>query len=159
LPVALWLVRQVCQALDVLQQSGWTHGDVKPANVMIAENGHATLIDFAFAHRGTLIAGSPFEGTPDFAAPEVVVNPAARTPASDVFAAGRMLWEWLTRVETQDEAVLAPVCELVESMVAEDASHRPSAGAVVKELLRLEIDTLGEHIIPSAPQPIASRAA
>ena len=30
LPVALWLVRQLAQALDTLHSTGWVHGDVKP---------------------------------------------------------------------------------------------------------------------------------
>ncbi|MEM6472134.1 MAG: protein kinase [Planctomycetota bacterium] len=159
LPVALWMVRQLCQALEAMHREGWTHGDVKPSNVIVGENGHATLIDLAFAYCGTPPASFPFVGTPEYAAPELVHNASARTPASDVFATGRVLWEWMTRVETSDESLLTPICRLVETMVAERPSDRPSASSIIKELLRLEIDSLGEHISPPTATKSTRRAA
>jgi serine/threonine protein kinase len=149
LPVALWLVRQICQGLQSIHASGWTHGDVKPENLIVGNNGHVTLIDLAFAHQGTVPQSEPFRGTPQYAAPELLANASSGSPASDLFATGRVLWEWLSRVDTSSESILSPVCELVESMVDESPLNRPSAGEVTKALLRLEIDTLGEHIVPA----------
>lgn len=149
LPVALWLVRQICQALGALHAAGWTHGDVKPENVVVGSNGHVTLIDLAFAHQGTLMASAPFRGTPDYAAPELLVNASASSPASDIYAAGRILWQWLTRVDIANETLLSPVCELVERMVDDAPQNRPAPDDIVQTLLRLEIDSLGEHIVPT----------
>jgi serine/threonine protein kinase len=149
LPVALWLVRQLCQALQAMHASGWTHGDIKPDNLIVGINGHVTLIDLAFSHQGTRVSSSPFRGTPDYAAPELLVNASSSGPASDLFAAGRILWEWLTHVETSNDIVLRPVSALVERMVDEVPQNRPSAGEITKALLRLEIDTLGDHIVPA----------
>ena len=33
LPIALWTARQVAEALDALDTSGWMHGDIKPSNI------------------------------------------------------------------------------------------------------------------------------
>lgn len=151
LPVALWLIRQICQGLGVMHAQGWTHGDIKPDNLVVGSNGHVTLIDLAFAHHGTMMQSAPFRGTKTYAAPELLVNASAGSPASDIYAAGRILWEWLARVETSNELVLSPACELVERMVDDTPQKRPSATDVTASLLRLEIDTLGEHIVP-APQ-------
>lgn len=148
LPVALWLVRQVCQALEAMHSTGWTHGDVKPENIIVGNNGHVTLLDLGFSHHGTMIQSAPFRGTPQYAAPELLVNASSGNHASDLFAAGRILWEWLTHVDTSSEMILSPICELVEQMVNETPHDRPSAKDVTKALLRLEIDTLGEHIVP-----------
>ncbi len=148
LPVALWLIRQLCQALESVHAAGWTHGDVKPENIMVAENGHVTLLDFGFARRGSLTALASFEGTPEYAAPELLVNASLVSPASDLFAVGRILWAWLARVETSNEAMLSPVCELVERLVEQLPTSRPTAFEATQVLLRLEIDSLGEHIGP-----------
>lgn len=148
LPVALWLVRQLCQALDSLHHAGWTHRDVKPENIVVGQNGHVTLVDLAFCHHGTASADSPFRGTPRYAAPELFANASASSSASDIFAAGKILWEWLVKVDTENDLLLRPVCELVERMVDEVPQRRPSASEVTQTLLRLEIDTLGRHIGP-----------
>ncbi|MCA9135563.1 MAG: protein kinase [Planctomycetales bacterium] len=149
LPVALWLIRQLCQALDAMHSEGWTHGDVKPENMIVGNNGHVTLVDLAFAHHGTMLQSAPFRGTPDYAAPELLTNPSSGCWASDIFAAGKMLWQWLSRVDTSNEAILSPVTALVEQMVDDTPHRRPTAAALTAMLLRLEIDTLGEHIVPS----------
>lgn len=150
LPVALWLVRQLCQGLSAMHGQGWTHGDVKPENLVVGANGHVTLIDFGFSHHGTMAQSAPFRGTPDYAAPELLKNASSGAPASDIYAAGKILWQWLARVETSNEAFLSPVCALVEQMADDTPQKRPSAESVTASLLRLEIDTLGEHIVPPA---------
>ena len=69
-------------------------------------------------------------------------------PSRDIFSLGRMLWQWLTKVDTVEPSMLEPVAELIEAMVCDDAERRPDAGGVAKQLLRLEIETLGRHIGP-----------
>ncbi|WP_161604673.1 protein kinase domain-containing protein [Roseiconus nitratireducens] len=155
LPVALWLIRQLCQALNSMHSAGWTHGDVKPDNLIVGSNGHVTLVDFAFAHEGLEPRGSAFRGTPTYAAPELLREDAVKTAACDIFSAGRILWEWLSRVETANDLLLRPVCELVERMVDDSPGRRPSAFDVSQRLLRMEIDSLGEHI---GPQPVRRAA-
>jgi len=149
LPVALWLTRQIAQALTALHAAGWVHGDVKPENAMLGSRGHVTLIDLGFASRIHQVNGSQFRGTPEYAAPEVMQDSMAAMPSADIFSLGRILWKCLTRIEPVNDVALAPVAELVEEMICESASERPTAEAVTQRLLRLEIDTLGHHIGPT----------
>ncbi len=148
LPVALWFVRQVAQALEALHAAGWVHGDIKPENAMIGTTGHVTLIDLGFAEKIHTSTNRLFRGTPDYAAPETLTGKSVALAASDVFSLGRMLWQWMTRVETANDLQLSPVAELVEQMIASNAGTRPTASYVAKQLLKLEIESLGSHIEP-----------
>ena len=148
LPVALWFVRQVCQALAALHSEGWVHGDVKPSNVIIGSQGHATLIDLGFAARIHTLPGHHFRGTPDYAAPETLSGEMAAMPSADMFSVGRMLWQWLTVIGQASQTSLEPIATLVEKLVSNDPSERPTANSVANQLLRLEIETLGRHIHP-----------
>lgn len=148
LPVVLWLVRQVASAIDALHAAGWIHGDLQPANVIVGPRGHVTLIDLGCAAR---IHSAPVRidrGTPQYAAPESLAGDTAALPAMDIFSLGRMLWQWLTRVEPICEFQLQPVAELVERMLAPQPGHRPAAREVSRQLLRQELETLGRHFGP-----------
>ncbi len=149
LPVALWLIRQTAQALVALHAAGWIHGDVKPANVVVGTRGHVTLVDLGFAAKIHTVPGHQYRGTPAFSAPEALNGEMAAIPAMDIFSLGRMLWHWITQTHQVSPKLLEPVADLVKSMVANDPSERPAAATVVKQLLRLEIETLGRHIGPS----------
>ncbi|WP_339937436.1 protein kinase family protein [Novipirellula rosea] len=148
LPVGLWLVRQVAQALEAMHAGGWVHGDVKPMNVMVGATGHVTLIDLGFAERVHCSPKRLFRGTPEYAAPETMTDKMVALPASDIFSLGRILWQWLTRVEAASDLLLSPVAELVETMISPRPSDRPTANDVTRQLLRLEIESLGCHIEP-----------
>ena len=149
LPVALWLVRQTAQALDAIHTAGWVHGDVKPDNVIVGPRGHVTLIDFGFASRVHSVPSHVYRGTPDYSAPETLAGQSAMMPAMDIFSLGRLLWQWLARTEPTREALIEPAAGLVEQMVSIDPTARPKASEVANQLLRLEIETLGCHIVPT----------
>lgn len=149
LPVALWLVRQTAQALHALHSAGWIHGDVKPANVIVGPRGHVTVVDLGFAAKIHTVPGHQYRGTPAYSAPEAIAGQMASIPAMDIFSLGRILWQWITQTQQVNQSLLEPVADLVKAMVAADPNERPTAAAVVKQLLRLEIETLGRHIGPS----------
>jgi serine/threonine protein kinase len=45
LAITLWIVRHVAEALDALPPTArMVHADVKPANIVVAPDGHATLV-------------------------------------------------------------------------------------------------------------------
>ncbi len=155
LPVALWLVRQVAQALDALHSDGWVHGDVKPENVIVGPRGHVTLVDLGFASRVHSVPNHHYRGTPAYSAPEALSGAMAAMPAMDIFSLGRVLWQWMMCTEQVSPNLLEPVAELVEVMVADDPAQRPVADIVAKHLLRLEIETLGRHIGPRQYRRVA----
>jgi serine/threonine-protein kinase len=98
-PAALWIVRQMAEGLAALHQAGWMHGDVKPANAMIAPSGHVTLIDLGLArHVDRRAAESELElfGTLDYLAPERWRSTSAADIRSDLYSLGIVLFELLT---------------------------------------------------------------
>ncbi len=86
--------RQVADGLAAAHSAGVVHRDVKPGNVLIADDGLVKLTDFGVSRavdevqltRTGLIAG-----TPAFLAPEVARGQEP-TPASDMFALGATLY-------------------------------------------------------------------
>ena len=158
-PVALWWVRQVAQAIEKLHASGWVHGDVKPENILVDDRGHVTLIDLGFAAQVHTPLHRIFRGTPEYSSPELTNGSTAALPAMDTFALGRVLWECLAATAPANPSAIEPIAELIEKMVAADPLDRPEAKQVVQRLLSLEIDTLGGHIGPSQNFNQATRRA
>jgi eukaryotic-like serine/threonine-protein kinase len=97
---ALALLDPVLSALAEAHANGLVHRDVKPENVLIADDGRVKVADFGLARafdasvsqtatRGVLI------GTVSYLAPELIVDGSA-DPRVDVYAAGVLLYEMLT---------------------------------------------------------------
>ena len=172
LATALWIARQTAEALDALHASGWIHGDIKPANMLLSPRMHGTLLDLGFArrHGETGTAANRFGlGTPLYLAPETVTSQTANDIRSDIYSLGAMLFHLLTgrppfagdslesivtahRTETPPRlrslrpTLPSEVAELVHSMLAKDPLRRPqSPRELLSRLVRLEIDALGER--------------
>jgi serine/threonine protein kinase len=65
------LLEQICEGLTHMHGAGWVHGDLKPQNVLVMEDGSARLADFGLAAEldGTH-AYLPPAGSPDYVPPE-----------------------------------------------------------------------------------------
>ncbi|AKZ57677.1 Serine/threonine protein kinase [Streptomyces ambofaciens ATCC 23877] len=88
------LVAQVCEGLAQLHAAGWVHGDLKPANVLLMEDGSVRLADFNMAAEleGTH-AYTPAFSTPDYTPPELLWSEIGERgrrirPSADVWAFG-----------------------------------------------------------------------
>jgi len=101
LPVtrALWIARQTAEALGELHEVGWFHGDVKPANIHVAADGHATLLDLGFARKideSSNVLDRPLMGTLDYIAPELITSTVQADQRSDIYSLGATLFELLS---------------------------------------------------------------
>jgi YVTN family beta-propeller protein len=98
---AVRLVWQVASALDAAHRRGLVHRDVKPPNVLVAEEGedHAYLTDFGLTKHAAAASGltktGQFVGTPDFVAPEQIRGENADARA-DIYALACLLYHTLT---------------------------------------------------------------
>jgi serine/threonine-protein kinase len=173
LPHALWVARQTAEAASAIHRAGYSHGDVKPGNLMLSGEGHTTLLDLGFA-RELAETGSvldrPVVGTIHYLAPELLTSTTRADERSDLYSLGATLFELLAgrppfrvksledlaeaqqRGEAPDLRSLAPqvpsaVADLVRRLLARDPLRRPRrAMQVVRELISLEISTLAERI-------------
>jgi serine/threonine-protein kinase len=168
LAITLWIARQVAEALDALHTTArMIHSDVKPANIVVAPDGHATLVDLGFVHtpgESRHWSTRPVYGTLNYLAPEALTSALAASPQSDVYSLGVTLYEIITgglpfvgrdaehlirqHRESKPDCIRnrrpetpKAVASLVHRMLAKDPMRRPeSAAAVADELVRLEID-------------------
>jgi serine/threonine-protein kinase len=172
LPVVLWLARQVAEALGALDAAGWMHADVKPTNVLVSPEGHATLLDLGFARRvdqtGSVVDRCVV-GTCNYIAPEMITSALAADVRSDVYSLGVVLFELLSgrlpfegsdlaELATQHKQARPPdlrrlvphlqkdVIQLVQQMLAKEPLRRPQTPAeLIERLVALEIDTFGQR--------------
>ena len=97
------MTQQLCDALSYLQKLHITHGDIKPENMLLAtpaEDAPLKLADFGLAAAllgPTTHAASALVGTPDYMAPELLLQKEhAYAPAVDHWAAGVVLYVLLS---------------------------------------------------------------
>jgi serine/threonine-protein kinase len=167
LAVTLWIIRQIAEALGAVADQGWMHGDVKPANIHVADDGHATLLDLGFVRRveeSKSLADRPMLGTLRYMAPEMITSSLAGDIRSDIYSLGASFYELLSgkppfpgddpaslammhrdtpapRLERILPDLPAPVAELVHEMLAKEPLRRPQTPSeLVERLTRLEID-------------------
>ncbi len=91
---AAWVGAQVADALGAVHEAGIVHGDIKPGNVLITDDGVAKITDFGVSRATwdtTSTGGGTVAGTPGYFAPEVARG-GDPTPASDVFSLGATLY-------------------------------------------------------------------
>jgi hypothetical protein len=86
----------VLSALEAANQAGVLHGDVKPSNVLISDEGRVVLTDFGAAmldeSDGTITRTGIILGSPDYIAPERV-RTGISTREADLWSLGATLYE------------------------------------------------------------------
>jgi serine/threonine protein kinase len=139
---ALHVARCIAAALDHAHALGVVHRDVKPANVLLGDDGAIQLADFGIAQAGRALgAGEAWAGlgTPAYMAPEQCRGERA-TARTDVYALAVVLHEMLTgRTPHRDGRRAAHLPAAIDAVLARGLAHEPArrprtAGALVGAL-------------------------
>ena len=101
------IARQVAMGMAAAHAMGISHGDLKPANVIVRDDGVVKILDFGLARLGEglrdtrtastikAVKTGRLRGTPSYMSPAQAVGSRA-TRKCDVFALGVMLYELVT---------------------------------------------------------------
>jgi eukaryotic-like serine/threonine-protein kinase len=158
---------QVSSALTHMHRRGVFHGDLKPANIMLAKNGQVKLIDFGTAWvRGQ--EKNRIQGTPNYIAPEQATEKLV-DEKTDIYNLGATMYRMFTGRYAQqgilkpgdDRKLVPPVKvnaripvalnELIIASLNLDPSKRPSGmfemrdqlSAIAKQMGLAEVDLRG----------------
>jgi serine/threonine-protein kinase len=87
--------RQLCAGLAAAHAQGVLHRDLKPASILIDDDGLVRITDFGITSARTGAGKSPRTGAPLYKAPEQLLTGASLSERTDVYALGVVLYELL----------------------------------------------------------------
>jgi serine/threonine protein kinase len=150
---SLFIIRQICAALEHAHENGIIHRDVKPENVIIMPDGKAKLMDFSVAYskvttfsEDEVISGSLFYLSPEQALGQEVDQRA------DLYSLGVMLYELVTgQLPFTGDNVMALINQHLHGSVVSPREYNPEIPS--------SLDTLILRLLEKSPQDRPASAA
>jgi serine/threonine-protein kinase len=180
---AMPLALQACAGLQHAHAAGLVHRDVKPANLLVREDGVLKIADFGIAHAAEvtrLTQHGTVLGTAAYLAPEQAAGEEV-TAVTDVYSLGAVLYEVLTGkppyefdslpelVAMQTSGAITPVRDLEPSVpepveaavmhaLARDPRFRPVSASAFGHELAAATELPTEQLLATAlTEPLQAR--
>jgi hypothetical protein len=174
---AVAIAREVAQGLEAAHAAGFFHRDIKPGNILFADDGRAKITDFGIAKvaEATRVTQTgAIVGTPTYMAPEQAEGPNVDARA-DVYSLGCVLYEMLVgrppfdghsamdvlrkhrfslpeHPKTLNPQLPLTLCNLVLQMLEKSPTRRPPTMAFLASAFEhIERNLTGEEL--PAPRP------
>jgi eukaryotic-like serine/threonine-protein kinase len=154
LPYTLEIVTQVGLALGYAHKQGVVHRDVKPGNILIADNNWALLTDFGLAKilegNQRLTRTGAGVGTPEYMSPEQAQGKPTDGRA-DLYSLGAMLYEMLTgHLPFESDSGIAVAMKHVNDPVTPPREHRPELSPAVEHVILTALEKDPDQRYPTA---------
>jgi tRNA A-37 threonylcarbamoyl transferase component Bud32 len=136
LPLIEDYVQQLAQALQYAHDQHVIHRDVKPENVLMSAQGHLLLSDFGLAlltHSSSRLPMQDLAGSVAYLAPEQMQGHPRR--ASDQYALGVMVYEWLTGRTPFTGSVAEVIAQHLSAPVPSPRALEPSISPAVEAVV------------------------
>jgi serine/threonine-protein kinase len=140
IPSGLQILVSICRGMQRAHQLGILHRDMKPANILINDQGVVKIVDFGLASMVTgeatqLTRAGEMLGTPLYMAPEQARNRKldART---DIYSLGVVMYEMLTgRLPYAGDRALAILFQHVEGKATPPRALNPHISPAVEAVI------------------------
>jgi serine/threonine protein kinase len=137
------VAKQLAQVLVALHATRDAHGDIKPDNILLSQNGQLQVADpLGNGAHCTMWFAENRGGTPGYWPPEIRANKPISS-AGDVYSYGATLYEMLTGKRPQDGQRLDPTAEgytkapKIREIIAACCQFNPEARPNMQEVLRM----------------------
>jgi hypothetical protein len=129
-------ISDLAGALHRAHRSGVIHGDIKPANILVTEDGKVKLSDFGIARFATQVSGSgKMMGTPAYLSPEQILGEPQNT-RSDLFSLGIVLYQMVTGVAPFDGSSVSAVCaQILQAEPVPPSQRNPAVSAELDRIV------------------------
>ena len=152
------LIRQVLEAAGFAHRHGVVHRDLKPQNVIVDDEGVATVTDFGIARAGAseITQAGSVMGTPHYLSPEQAQGQAV-TAVSDLYSIGVILYEALAgRVPFEADSAIAIAMKQVSHTPQRPSSINPAVSPALDAVVMRALEKDPGRRFQSAPAFIAA---
>jgi predicted Ser/Thr protein kinase len=136
--VAIRILLEVAYGLEAAHALDIVHRDVKPANIIVTNQGAIKIADFGLARKSdseTMITQQgKVVGTPAYMSPEQAAGRPIG-PASDIFSFGVVAYELLSRRKPFEGQSYSDVLEKIQTF-------EPSRVGIINPLISMELEAL-----------------